>query len=59
MLPNWPALKAFALELGLPEVTLAHLWGNALLMAHGKMWGGWPRLLHDWRAAAPKRWLKE
>ena len=110
MLADWPALKAFALGLGLPEVTLAHPWGHEALKAHGKMWCWWsfyedgavfrasreeremlmeadpqtfflhphyrahdlvlvragridpdwagPRLIRDWRAAAPKRWLK-
>ncbi len=111
MLADWPALKAFALGLGLPEVALAHPWGHEALKAHGKMWCWWspyvdaavfradknerdmlmeadpetfclhphyrahdlvlvcagridpewagPRLLRDWRAAAPKRWLKD
>lgn len=111
MLADWPALKAFALGLNLPIVTLAHPWGHEALKAHGKMWCWWspyedaavfragkderemlmaadpetfilhphyrahdlvlvragridpawagPRLLRDWRAAAPKRWLKE
>lgn len=110
MLADWPALKSFALGLGLPEVTLAHPWGNEALKAHGKMWCWWspyldaavfradkderemliaadpdtftlhphyqahdlilvragridpawagPRLIRDWRTAAPKRWLK-
>ena len=109
MLADWPALKSFALGLGLPEVTLAHPWGHEALKAHGKMWCWWspyedaavfradkderemlmqadpetfflhphyrahdlvlvragridpdwarPRLIRDWRSAAPKRWL--
>lgn len=111
MLASWPDLKAFALGLDLPMVTLAHPWGHEALRAHGKMWCWWspyedaavfragkderemlmgadpetfilhphyrahdlvlvragridpawarPRLMRDWRAAAPKRWLKE
>lgn len=38
---DWPALKAFALSLNLPEVTLAHPWGHECLKAHGKMWCWW------------------
>lgn len=41
MLPDWPALKALALDLNLPEVALAHPWGNECLKAHGKMWCWW------------------
>lgn len=111
MIADWPALKSFALSLNLPQVTLAHPWGNECLKAHGKMWCWWspyvdaavfrasqeeremlraadpdtftlhphyaphslilvragridpawarPRLIRDWRDAAPKRWLKE
>ena len=110
MIADWPALKAFALALGLPEVTVHHPWGNECLKAHGRMWCWWspcedaavfragrderemlmqadprtfflhphyaahdlvlvragriepawvrPRLIRDWRAAAPKRWLR-
>jgi len=110
LIHNWPALKSFALSLDLPQVTLAHPWGNEALKAHGKMWCWWSpyidaavfradkqeremlleadpqtftlhphyaahnlilvraghidpdwvraRLINDWRAAAPKRWLK-
>ena len=41
MIADWPALKAHALALGLPQVTLAHPWGNEALKAHGKMWCWW------------------
>lgn len=41
MLQTWPELKAFALGLGLPEVTEAVSWGNENLKAHGKMWCWW------------------
>jgi hypothetical protein len=41
MIADWPALKALALSLDLPEVTLAHPWGNEALKAHGKMWCWW------------------
>lgn len=41
MLADWPALKAFALSLGLPQVTLETPWGNEALKAHGKMWCWW------------------
>jgi hypothetical protein len=40
-LPDWPALRALALDLGLPGVTVAHPWGNEALKAHGKMWVWW------------------
>lgn len=110
MIRDWPGLKALALSLDLPEVTVAHPWGNEALKAHGKMWCWWSpyadaavfradrderemlmqaepetfflhphyaahplvlvragridpgwataRLVRDWRAHAPKRWLK-
>lgn len=38
---SWDDLKAFALSLGLPEVTEAVSWGNPNLKAHGKMWCWW------------------
>ncbi|MEO1568690.1 MAG: MmcQ/YjbR family DNA-binding protein [Pseudomonadota bacterium] len=38
---EWADLKAFALSLGLPEVTEAVSWGNPNLKAHGKMWCWW------------------
>ncbi|MBK8439554.1 MAG: MmcQ/YjbR family DNA-binding protein [Rhodobacter sp.] len=41
MIPDWPALKSFALSLDLPQVTLAHPWGNEALKAHGRMWCWW------------------
>lgn len=41
MLRNWQDLKAFALSLDLPCVTLEHPWGNEALKAHGKMWCWW------------------
>lgn len=41
MIPDWPTLKAFALAMNLPQVTLAHPWGNEALKAHGKMWCWW------------------
>ncbi|MGB4829080.1 MAG: MmcQ/YjbR family DNA-binding protein [Paracoccaceae bacterium] len=111
MIADWPSLRTFALSLNLPQVTLAHPWGNEALKAHGKMWCWWspyidaavfradkderemllqadpdtftlhphyqahplilvragridpawarPRLIRDWRAAAPKRWLMD
>jgi hypothetical protein len=110
MIGDWETLKAFALSLNLPCVTLAHPWGHEALKAHGKMWCWWspyadaavfradlderemlmqaapdtyflhphyanhplvlvragridpdwarPRLIRQWRDAAPKRWLK-
>lgn len=110
MIADWPALRAFALSLALPEVAEGTAWGNPVLRAHGKMWVWWSplvdaavfrcdrderamlleadpdtfalhphyaphalilvragridrgwaraRLVRDWRAAAPKRWLK-
>ena len=39
--PDWPALKALALSLDLPQVTVAHPWGHEVLKAHGKMWCYW------------------
>lgn len=41
MIPDWPALKTFALALDLPQVTIAHPWGNEALKAHGRMWCWW------------------
>lgn len=41
MIADWPALKALALSLDLPQVTLAHPWGHECLKAHGKMWCWW------------------
>lgn len=41
MIADWPALKALALSLGLPKVTLEHPWGNEALKAHGRMWCWW------------------
>jgi hypothetical protein len=38
---NWEQLKAFALDLNLPEVTEATSWGNPALKAHGKLWTWW------------------
>jgi hypothetical protein len=38
MIRDWAELKAFALSLNLPQVTLAHPWGNEALKAHGRMW---------------------
>ncbi len=110
MIADWPGLKALALSLGLPRVTVEYPWGHEALKAHGKMWCWWSplvdgavfrmgreereamieadpdtfflhphyashdlvllrpgridpawakaRLIRDWRAAAPKRWLK-
>ena len=40
-LQDWPALKAFALSLNLPQVTVEYPWGNESLKAHGKMWCWW------------------
>lgn len=106
---DWAGLKALALSLELPQVTLAHPWGHEALKAHGKLWCYWgaradgavfradkveremllaadpdtfflhphyaphnlilvrpgridpgwarARLLRDWRALAPRRWL--
>ncbi|WP_225029474.1 MmcQ/YjbR family DNA-binding protein [Xinfangfangia pollutisoli] len=111
MIADWPGLKAVALALDLPQVTLATPWGHEALKAHGRMWCWWSpyadaavfradpderemlmaadpetfflhphyaphalvlvragridpgwaraRLVRDWRAAAPKRWLKD
>jgi hypothetical protein len=41
MLADWPALRGFALGLGLPEVVETTAWGNPCLKAHGKMWCWW------------------
>lgn len=41
MIADWPALKALALSLNLPQVTEAAPWGNLCLKAHGKMWCWW------------------
>lgn len=38
---DWTGLKALALSLNLPEVTLAHPWEHEVLKAHGKMWCYW------------------
>lgn len=38
---TWPALRDFALGLGLPEVIETTAWGNPCLKAHGKMWVWW------------------
>ena len=35
MIRDWPALKAFALSLDLPRVTLEYPWGHEALKAHG------------------------
>ena len=35
---EWQELKAFALELGLPEVVETVSWGEPCLKAHGKNW---------------------
>ena len=111
MIRDWPELKALALSLDLPRVTVEHPWGHEALKAHGKMWCWWSpyadaavfradrdereilmaadpetfflhphyaahalvlvrggridpgwaraRLLREWQAAAPKRWLRE
>jgi hypothetical protein len=40
-LPDWPALKAFALGLELPMITVDHPWGHEVLKAHGKLWCYW------------------
>jgi hypothetical protein len=109
-LADWPAIKALALSLDLPRVTIDYPRDNECLKAHGKMRCWWspyvdaalskadrderdmlpeadpdtftlhphcvphnlvllrggridpdrarPRLIRDWRDAAPKRWLK-
>lgn len=41
MIQNWAELKAFALALDLPEITLATPWGHEALKAFGKMWCYW------------------
>ena len=41
MIHTWPDLKAHALSLNLPEVTIDFPWGNEALKAHGKMWCWW------------------
>ena len=41
MIQNWAELKAFALALGLPEITRATPWGHEALKAFGKMWCYW------------------
>ena len=44
MISTWPELKALALGLNLPEVTIAHPWGHEVLKAHGRMWCYWAAL---------------
>lgn len=41
MIRDWAELKAFALGLCLPEITLATPWGHEALKAFGKMWCYW------------------
>ncbi len=41
MITSWPELRAFALGLNLPDVTLATPWGHEALEAHGKLWCYW------------------
>ncbi|WP_054008287.1 MmcQ/YjbR family DNA-binding protein [Cypionkella psychrotolerans] len=41
MIQNWAELKAFALGMDLPEITLATPWGHEALKAFGKMWCYW------------------
>lgn len=38
---DWPELRAFALGLGLPQITTEHPWGHEVLKAHGKLWCYW------------------
>lgn len=38
---DWPAVKALALGLGLPEVVETTAWGQPCLKAHGKLWVWW------------------
>jgi hypothetical protein len=40
-LASWPALRDFALSLGLPEVVETTSWGEPCLKAHGKLWVWW------------------
>jgi hypothetical protein len=41
MIADYPALKALALSLDLPEITDTTAWGHPCLKAHGKMWCWW------------------
>lgn len=41
VIQNWAELKAFALALALPKITLATPWGHEALKAFGKMWCYW------------------
>jgi hypothetical protein len=41
LIGTWPELKALALGLTLPMVTVDRPWGNECLKAHGKMWCWW------------------
>ena len=41
MIQDWAELKAFALSLELPEITLATPWGHVALKAFGKRWCWW------------------
>ncbi|WP_421855520.1 MmcQ/YjbR family DNA-binding protein [Oricola sp.] len=43
---DWPALRSFALGLGLPEVIEATSWGEPCLKAHGKLWTWWSPSAH-------------
>jgi hypothetical protein len=54
---DWPDLKALALGLNLPEVTLAHPWRHEVLKAHGKMWCYWAALTDGapFKASADER----
>ena len=38
---DWAGLKALALSLNLPEVTMTYPFGHEVLKAHGKMWCYW------------------
>lgn len=41
MIADWPALRALALSLNLPQVTMDHPHGHEALKAHGKPWCNW------------------
>lgn len=40
-LRDWSELRALALSLNLPEVTVDYPWGHESLKAHGKLWCYW------------------
>ena len=44
MINGWDDLRALALSLDLPQVTVAYPWGHEVLKAHGRMWCYWGKM---------------